>query len=67
MGNIVDTKWCPWELGLAYGLLNGKAYILLILKEPSAFKEVEFIGIYPIIEFDIYENDFYIKSKMIII
>lgn len=62
-GNIVNSKWCPWELGLADGLLNGKACILPILKEPGVFNGVEFVGIYPIIEFDILKNDFCIKGQ----
>lgn len=51
--NIVNSKWCPWELGLADGRLNGRSCILPVMKEKSTtFRGVEYLGIYPFIEYD---------------
>ena len=36
--NIINSKWCPWELGLADGMLNGKSCILPVMEESSTFK-----------------------------
>ena len=66
-GNIVNSKWCPWELGLADGLHIGKACILPVLKEGNSFRGIEYIGIYPYIEYKQvlgrYYNDFWIVSQ----
>lgn len=65
--NIVNSKWCPWELGLADGLHSGKACILPILKEGNSFRGTEYIGIYPYIEYKQvsgrYYNDFWIVNQ----
>lgn len=50
--NIVNSKWCPWELGLADGLHSGKACILPVMKEGKTFKGTEYVGIYPYIEYE---------------
>lgn len=50
--NITNSKWCPWELGIGDGLLQGRACILPILEEYSTiFKGQEYLGIYPYIEY----------------
>lgn len=70
-GNIVNSKWCPWELGYADGKKN-KAAILPILNEKSnEYKGMEYLGIYPYIDyvedkngkFDFWVNDSQIKNK----
>lgn len=50
--NIVNSKWCPWELGLADGMLNGKSCILPVMEESSTFKGLEYLGLYPYIEYE---------------
>lgn len=50
--NIANSKWCPWELGLADGLHNGKSCILPIMKEANSFKGTEYLGLYPYIEYE---------------
>ena len=50
--NIVNSKWCPWELGLGDGLHKGRSCILPVIKQGSAFKGTEYIGIYPYIEYE---------------
>lgn len=49
--NITDSKWCPWELGLADGLHNRRACILPILSEGDTFKGQEYLGTYPYIDY----------------
>lgn len=51
--NISKSKWCPWELGLGDGLLNGRASILPILEESnSRYKGREYLSIYPYIIYE---------------
>ena len=50
--NIVNSKWCPWELGLADGILNGKSCILLVMEKSSTFKGLKYLGLYPYIEYE---------------
>lgn len=70
-GNIINSKWCPWELGYADGKKN-RAAILPILKDSSKeYKGLEYLGIYPYIDYEVtkggrYEfwvNDVKDKSK----
>ncbi|WP_429948449.1 toll/interleukin-1 receptor domain-containing protein [Enterococcus sp. AZ101] len=49
--NISNSKWCPWELGIADGMLNEKASILPILDNGSNFNGQEYLGIYPHIDY----------------
>lgn len=69
--NIVNSKWCPWELGYADGKKN-RAAILPVLKDSGKeYKGLEYLGIYPYIDYEItkggkYEfwvNDVKDKSK----
>lgn len=50
--NISNSKWCPWELGIADGMLNEKASILPILEYSSNFKGQEYLSIYPHIDYE---------------
>ncbi len=51
-GNIINSKWCPWELGLADGMLNGRSCILPVMEETGTFKGLEYLGLYPYIEYE---------------
>lgn len=50
--NIVSSKWCPWELGVADGLHNGKACILPILNQGNSYNGQEYLALYPYIEYE---------------
>lgn len=39
-------------MGLADGMLNGKSCILPVMEEPSTFKGLEYLGLYPYIEYE---------------
>lgn len=41
-GNIINSKWCPWELGLADGMLNGRSCILPVMEETGTFIGLEY-------------------------
>ena len=57
--NITKSKWCPWELGYSDGKKN-KAAIFPILKSDSKeFKGLEYLGIYPYIDYKINESGKY--------
>lgn len=69
--NIVNSKWCPWELGYADGKKN-KAAILPITKDKVyEYKGLEYLGIYPYIDYEkrrdgnyeFWVNDPQIKNK----
>ena len=48
--NIPTSKWCPWELGIADGLL-GKVCILPITQyDTFEYREREYLGLYPYLE-----------------
>ena len=50
--NIVQSKWCPWELGYVDGNKNGRCAILPILKNSNTqFKGQEYLGLYPYIDY----------------
>ena len=55
-GNIINSKWCPWELGLADGMLNGRSCILPVMEETGTFKGLEYLGLYPFIEYEKVRN-----------
>lgn len=58
-GNVVNSKWCPWELGYADGKKN-RAAILPILKEQSSqYKGMEYLGMYPYIDYNTANNGKY--------
>ncbi len=51
--NIVNSKWCPWELGYADGSKNGRCAVLPILKtESNIYKGQEYLGLYPYIDYE---------------
>lgn len=56
--NIVNSKWCPWELGLGDGMLNGNVCILPILGTSMEFKGTEYVGLYPYLEYKKEISDF---------
>ncbi len=49
--NIVSSKWCPWELGIADGLHSGKACILPVLNQGDSYNGQEYLKLYPYIEY----------------
>lgn len=52
--NSTNSKWCPWELGLADGKI-GRACILPVMNEN--FKGSEYLGLYPYMKFAKTEKD----------
>lgn len=52
--NIISSKWCPWELGLADGLHNGKACILPVMN--NTFKGQEYLNLYSYVEYSVTER-----------
>lgn len=65
--NIGNSKWCPWELGLADGMLNGKSCILPVMEESGTFRGREYLGLYPYIEYGKTRRrkvyDFWVKNQ----
>lgn len=52
--NIVQSKWCPWELGYVDGNKNGRCAILPIVKTSGeSFMGQEYLGLYPYIDYEI--------------
>lgn len=50
--NIVNSKWCPWELGYFDALKKSRCCILPVLKETaSTYKGQEYLGLYPYIDY----------------
>lgn len=45
-----DSKWCPWEIGLASGINNFKCAILPLIEDYYEFDRQEYLMIYPVIE-----------------
>src|SRR5665647_556396 len=46
--NATNSKWCPWELGIADGLKNGRVCICPVLdNSQDTFVGQEYLGIYP--------------------
>lgn len=51
--NIVQSKWCPWELGYVDGNKNGRCAILPIMKTSNEhFNGQEYLGLYPYIDYE---------------
>lgn len=46
--NITSSKWCPWELGVADGMLN-QVCILPVMN--SQFKGQEYLSLYPYMDY----------------
>lgn len=73
--NSTDSKWCPWELGVADGLL-GRVCILPVM-EQNYFYGQEYLGLYPYLDYvkiegkteyefwvnDQNDNDYYISLR----
>lgn len=49
--NIVNSKWCQWELGYFDGLKRSKCCILPIMEYGSQFHGQEYLGLYPYLEY----------------
>ncbi len=72
-GNIVNTKWCPRELGYADGKKNRAAILPILNEESNEYEGMEYLGLYPYIDyvkdqngkFDFWVNDSQIKNKYI--
>ncbi|EHU5031560.1 TPA: TIR domain-containing protein [Streptococcus suis] len=61
------SKWCPWELGIADGMLNGRACILPILKDDGDFSGQEYLGMYPYLDYETSitgEKEFWLNSSI---
>lgn len=55
---LVETKWCPWELGYFDGHSDGKCCIFPILdEEEKIFQGQEYFGLYPYLEYDMHYQD----------
>lgn len=50
--NATSSKWCPWELGIADGMLNEKACILPVMKQGVSYNGQEYLGLYSYIEYE---------------
>ena len=72
-GNIINSKWCPWELGYADGKKNRAAILPILCEKSNEYKGMEYLGLYPYIDyekdengkFDFWVNDSQIKNKYI--
>lgn len=49
--NIINSKWCPWELGYFDGLKQSKCCILPIMEYGSRFNGQEYLGLYLYLEY----------------
>ena len=49
--SITNSKWCPWELGLADGMHQGHACILPVVESGNAYTGSEYLGLYPYIDY----------------
>lgn len=58
-GNSVNSKWCPWELGYADGRKNRAAILPILNNESNEYKGLEYLGIYPYIDYNISKNGKY--------
>lgn len=62
--NSENSKWCPWELGIADGKKEGKACILPISKHTQEkFIGQEYLCLYPYLTYNESSKDFYIYSQ----
>lgn len=57
--NIVESKWCPWELGYFDGIKNSKCCILPILDYGKKYIGREYLGLYKYLEYGSYAMDNY--------
>ena len=55
-GNIVNSKWCPWELGYADGKKNRAAILPITKEEVYEYNGLEYLGIYPYITYSKIQN-----------
>lgn len=71
-GNIVNSKWCPWELGYADGKKNRAAILPILNNGSNEYNGVEYLGIYPYIDYaknkksgkyDFWVNDGQVNNK----
>lgn len=64
--NISSSKWCPWELGVADGIHDGRAAILPILSQNQSFNGQEYLNVYPYIDYEKKssgEMDFWVSDQ----
>ena len=66
--NIVNSKWCPWELGYFDGLKQSKCCILPIMEYGNKFNGQEYLGLYSYLEYAPYASvnigcNFYICNQ----
>ena len=71
--NIVNSKWCPWELGYADGKKNRAAILPITEDTVYEYNGLEYLGIYPYIDYakikngnyEFWVNDAQIRDKYI--
>ena len=49
--NVINSKWCPWELGYFDGKKNSRCCILPVM-ENNTFNGQEYLGLYPHMEYE---------------
>lgn len=57
--NIVNSKWCPWELGYADGKKNRATILPILNNRSNEYKGLEYLGIYPYIDYNTSTNGKY--------
>lgn len=67
--NAKNSKWCPWEIGLASGLKDFKCVIIpAIVKDDNEFDRQEYLTLYPFTSYTKYINGkgpfFWVKTSM---
>lgn len=66
--NSLNSKWCPWELGLADGMKRGKSCLLPVTeKYQLMYHGQEYLGIYPYLDYEINDgngkSDFFVNNQ----
>lgn len=51
-GNVVNSKWCPWELGYADGKKNRAAILPILKGQDNQYDGMEYLGVYPYIDYN---------------
>ncbi len=63
--NSTNSKWCPWELGVADGL-TGRVCILPVM-HTEFFTGQEYLSLYPYLDYGsrsgYYQNDFWVTDQ----
>lgn len=68
--NARESKWCPWEIGLASGLKNFKCIIIpAIENNDNEFERQEYLMLYPFVTYEAmtksnYHYIFWVRSQL---